>query len=141
MRHKYTLPAQSLVEFALIIPIVLALLLGFFDLARAIFYNSSLQNAVRQAARSGMVMDFDEEAIRAKVFENAFGLPVNEDNFAIQIEINTLKDYSGWETLQISAIYCYEPVTPGITSILGNCINTNGKTGIELTASSVMRLD
>jgi len=46
---------QSLVEFALIFPLVLFLLLGFFDLGRAIIYYSSLSNAVREGTRAGIV--------------------------------------------------------------------------------------
>jgi len=46
---------QSLVEFALIIPLVLLLLLGFLDLGRAVFYYSALSNGVREATRAGIV--------------------------------------------------------------------------------------
>lgn len=42
---------QTLVEFALIIPIVLLLMLGLFDLGRVVFINNSLSDGARHGAR------------------------------------------------------------------------------------------
>ena len=42
---------QTLVEFALVIPIVLLFLLGLFDLGRIVFINNSLSDGARNGAR------------------------------------------------------------------------------------------
>jgi Flp pilus assembly protein TadG len=42
---------QTLVEFALIIPIVLLIMLGLFDLGRIVFVNNSLSDGARDGAR------------------------------------------------------------------------------------------
>jgi Flp pilus assembly protein TadG len=42
---------QTLVEFALIIPIVLLMMLGLFDLGRIVFINNSLSDGARNGAR------------------------------------------------------------------------------------------
>ena len=42
---------QSLVEFGLIIPIVLLIMLGLFDLGRVVFINNSLSDGARDGAR------------------------------------------------------------------------------------------
>lgn len=42
---------QSLVEFALIIPIVMLLMVGLFDLGRVVFINNSLSDGARHGAR------------------------------------------------------------------------------------------
>ena len=146
MKHKHSLPGQTLVEFALVIPILLLLLLGFLDLGRALFYYSSLSNAVREGARSGIVMAADTDellktGIRNKVLEYAFGLttttvPLTDSNIAVAFTLNTqepdLKD-----TLQITADFCFVPLTPGITALVGNdCVG--GGRGINLTAESEM---
>ena len=55
MKIKLRHPGQSLVEFALIIPIAFFLITGFFDLGRAVFNYSSLTNAVREATRYAIV--------------------------------------------------------------------------------------
>lgn len=42
---------QSLVEFALILPILILLMVGLFDLGRVVFTNNSLSDGARQGAR------------------------------------------------------------------------------------------
>jgi hypothetical protein len=46
---------QSLVEFALIFPIFILLLVGIFDLGRVVWANNSLATASREAARFAVV--------------------------------------------------------------------------------------
>jgi hypothetical protein len=46
---------QTLVEFALILPIFLLVLMGILDLGRAVYYSSTLSNAAREAARQAIV--------------------------------------------------------------------------------------
>lgn len=46
---------QSLVEFALILPIFLLLLVGIFDLGHVVWSNDALTNAAREAARFAIV--------------------------------------------------------------------------------------
>jgi Flp pilus assembly protein TadG len=49
--------AQSLVEFALIAPLMAFLVLGSADLARAFYYSVALTNAAREGARHGAYFD------------------------------------------------------------------------------------
>ena len=46
---------QSLVEFALVLPLFIIILVGIFDFGRAIFAYSTLNNASREAARQAVV--------------------------------------------------------------------------------------
>lgn len=46
---------QSLVEFSLVIPLFLLLLIGIFDLGRAVFAYNTLTNAAREGARMAIV--------------------------------------------------------------------------------------
>jgi hypothetical protein len=46
---------QSLVEFALVIPVFLLVMLGLIDVGRLVFLNSTLSQASREAARLGAV--------------------------------------------------------------------------------------
>jgi len=135
LKHK-THPGQTLVEFALVFPILLALLLGFFDLGRALFYRSSLTNAVREGARAGIVIAYNEEVLREIVRQYAFGLTNEGSSLTITPSIVSSPDFP--DALQIEAAYCFVPVTPGIISIVGS--NCNGASGILLTATSVMML-
>lgn len=47
---------QSLVEFALVLPVLLVILLGVVDLGRAIYYYNTLSNLAREGARAGIVL-------------------------------------------------------------------------------------
>jgi hypothetical protein len=46
---------QSLVEFSLILPLFLLAIFGLIDGARLVYFNSTLSQAVREAARTGAV--------------------------------------------------------------------------------------
>ena len=46
---------QALVEFALILPVALLLLVGLFDLSRIVFYSTTLSQAVREGTRYAVV--------------------------------------------------------------------------------------
>ncbi len=46
---------QSLVEFALIFPLIILLLMGLFDIGRAVLYYTTLNSAVREGTRLAIV--------------------------------------------------------------------------------------
>lgn len=132
MRKRWKTYGQSLIEFALLIPLVLTLILGFLDLARAIFYYSSLSNAVREATRYAIVQEtYNKEKIKDKLEEYAFALtnipnPLNRDDIEIEllpqnVEVKT--------NISITAKYRYFPITPFVAP-----------DGITLEVQSNMRI-
>jgi Flp pilus assembly protein TadG len=62
-RHRHT-HGQGLVEFALMLPILLLLLVGVFDLGRAFHALITLNNAGREAARYGTLHPSDLNGMR-----------------------------------------------------------------------------
>lgn len=162
--NKKAIRGQSLVEFALIFPVVLFLLLGFLDIGRAIFYYSSLSNAVREGTRAGIVnrgyiqdVKSGGDLGKAVMTANPVCPVVNPTHdtlrcivyrygFALASELDPITDITPQvvtdeknlnSTLKITANYCYVPVTPGIMLIVGTECET-GKKGIILTAQSTM---
>ena len=67
---------QALVEFALILPVLLVILLGTFDAGRLIFAYNSVSNAAREGGRTAIVNQTPAE-VREKAAEQAtaLGLP------------------------------------------------------------------
>jgi hypothetical protein len=153
-RNKFQ-SGQSLVEVAILFPVVIFLLTGFFDLGRAIFYYSSLTNMVREGARYGIV---DTRSDDGPYLENvkrindfAFAVPkvgeVPTDTSChpgpcvfsgpdITVTITRLMD-SGedyFENVNVKASYSFKAVTPGINQLLG----VEG--AIVLDTESTMRL-
>lgn len=53
-RHPRS-PGQSLVEFALVLPVFLFMLFGLIDVGRFVYLNSTLSQAAREGARLGSV--------------------------------------------------------------------------------------
>src|SRR5205085_7990331 len=51
--------AQSLVEFALILPVTLVLMLGLLDLGRAFVFGVAVQEGARQATRLAASANYD----------------------------------------------------------------------------------
>ncbi len=134
---------QSMIEFALIFPILIFLLLGFLDIGRAIFYYSSLTNAVREATRFAIVnRNAIEDAcnnpadniLQDVVLDFAFGLtntpnPLTKQDINIPCPLNNPN-----QSITIEATYAFIPITPGIAQLIGN------GTGIDLVAQSTMRI-
>jgi hypothetical protein len=151
MNKKRIFSGQTLVEFALILPIFLLLVLGFFDLGRAVFYYSSLSNAVREGTRDAVVMNCtrdteDEDDIKGNILGYAFGLtgtsnPLTKDD--ISIIPHPIIDVEGsifTQQIEITATYCFTPVTPGINLLLDTTCD-DGSKGIVLTADSLMWME
>lgn len=71
---------QSLTEFALLLPILLLLMLGVVDVARAYAAYVTITNAAREGARYGMENPTDSSGIQAHVNQEAgpgFTLTIN----------------------------------------------------------------
>jgi len=136
---KQQFRAQTLVEFALIFPIALFLILGFFDIGRAIFNFAALSNSVREATRYAIVnkeaisaaaMAEGYPALKQKVYDYSFGLPASD--IIVTVSIDTIKDPTGTvdirDKISITATYKFVPVTPGIKQF-------------PITAQSTMRIE
>jgi hypothetical protein len=131
---------QSLVEFALIFPILFLLVTGFFDLGRAVFYFSSLSNSVREGTRYAIVHveTINDVAkndgyllLEQKVEEFSYGLdPADID---VSVVVN-LDENNRRESVSITATYMFTPITPGIKQIFGT------QTGIPIVTQSTMRV-
>jgi Flp pilus assembly protein TadG len=52
-RHTVREPAQALIEFALILPVMLIMVLGGIDIGRGLVYGVAVQDGAREAARLG----------------------------------------------------------------------------------------
>lgn len=68
-----------MVEFALILPVFLLVLVGIFDFGRAIYAYNNVANAAREGARTAIINQWPD-AIRAKAAQQAtaLGLPVTD---------------------------------------------------------------
>jgi hypothetical protein len=110
---------QSLVEFALVIPILLLLSVAIFDFGRAVYYSSAIHNAAREGVRWGSVNNDAGNlwvGMRTAARANSIGLVLPDDNFL----------YLGWgpdepngnHTVQVTISYSFIPATPLVATFL-----------------------
>ena len=141
MKERHAFKGQSLVEFALVFPLFFFLITGLFDLGRAVFAETTLNNAVREGTRFAIVQ---AKPVNTSLPTSTFTDPVcqpNSGNPQIVIAVENkvcnkfinLKDFVSNSTIRISylnttsenpkiqiqIVYQFNPITPGIKLIVG----------------------
>lgn len=142
MKVSRSKAGQSLVEFALLLPLLMLLIMGLFDVGRAVFYYSILNTAVREGTRFAVVQSDCEYRVNVGscdggYWESAADYPLNcndaisQGNLNIcnevrsklfdvtelsssEITINHLTTVDGDPLISIDIEFLFEPITPGI---------------------------
>jgi hypothetical protein len=126
-RRSTTGRGQALVEFALVIPIFLVLLVALFDLGRAVFAYNTLTNAAREGARIAIVNQY-EPSIIARAKQQTAIVELNDPSVRIDF-YQTKADGTPDTSIKCAliAVGClavvsfeatYQPITPIISNIL-----------------------
>ena len=76
LRHRERSLGQGLVEFGLVLPIFLAMLIGMVDIGRAVWANNAVANAAREAARFASVHGGSCEDLTSTGCTSAYYCPV-----------------------------------------------------------------
>jgi Flp pilus assembly protein TadG len=98
---------QSLVEFAIVLPLFLFIIMVILDLGRAVYYYSAIHNAVREGARYG-VTDPSTVNIMNATQRLVTGLDVTP--------VVTITS----DEIQVSIDYPYHAITPVLFLITGS---------------------
>jgi Flp pilus assembly protein TadG len=91
------------IEFGMIAPVFFAMLLGIVDIGRYMWTLNTMQYAIDQAVRTGVVRQLSEEEVKAEVKSSLVGLDSNAFNVAV---------VSGASTLSITADTTYAFLFP-----------------------------
>lgn len=108
----------TLVEFAIVAPTLLLMVIGLLDLGHSIYYNSIIQGALQDAARQATVGDKTQAQIDAFVSGRVQGLSRNP---TVVITKKSYTDYTGvkkaekivTDTAPIGVYNAKTPTTPG----------------------------
>lgn len=133
---------QTLVEFALILPIFVLVLVGLFDVGRAVFAYSTVNNAAREAGRVAIV-DQTPAHVRQEAAQQAatLGIPAS----AVTISYRNHDDTGPCPSLTappvgclavIGVPYTYDAATPIVSQLMGT-ITLTGKTVFPIEAACV----
>ncbi|WP_280770405.1 TadE/TadG family type IV pilus assembly protein [Salipaludibacillus daqingensis] len=118
---------QSLVEFALVIPLLIVLLFGIVDFGRVFHTYLTLDHVGREAARAASVGATDGEIIS---IAESNGSSINLTGG--QVTISPAGEKSSGENVTITITYPVGFLTPVIGDIIGP---------LELSNTTVMRLE
>lgn len=116
---------QALVEFALIIPIFLLVVVGLFDMGRAVFYYSTISNASREGVRLAIV-DQNQTKIRLAAVDGASSvMPIQIADVAVQHLNPTLNSTAPCNTppyeigcvVKVEVRHTFQPATPFVPTL------------------------
>ncbi len=137
MRSRTTHKGQTLVEFALILPIFLFLLVVIFDFGRAIYYYNAIHNAAREGARYGVIHPniSDYPAIEQRAIDYAIGLGISDIDVSVGPGTSEFAGNIDNPTIMVIVRYMFRPVTPFVAQLFCGC------DGLELRSDAVMRTE
>jgi Flp pilus assembly protein TadG len=114
---------QSLVEFALVLPVFILVVVGILDLGRAVYAYNTISNASREAARVAIVNQTPAD-VQAEAIKQSVSLGIS----AAEVSV-TYGDPSGTGTCSapygvgclasVTVEYVYTAATPVIGQIIG----------------------
>lgn len=123
----------SAVEFALVLPILMVLVLGIIQFGFIFFHYISITHAAREGARWAALEQEDHE-VREKVKKSAPGLALTDAD----IDIKPAGDRSGLIGEPVTVTVQYK--TPVIAPLIGNAIGVSGPE-ISLSNHSTQRIE
>jgi Flp pilus assembly protein TadG len=125
---------QSLVEFALILPVIVLIVIGLFDLGRGVFAFNTLAQAARQASRTAIV-DQNTDRVKAVAIASAPTLGLTSGNVSVcfKTDDSNQTDCSSPTTDNcpqatrvlgcraiVTTTLTYTPMTPVLGSLIGS---------------------
>jgi len=143
MNNKRKLPGQSLIEFALLLPLFLFIVMALFEIGRAVLYYSVLNNAVREGTRTAIVQSDcslrtdnnceseyeDANPVECpalstanqntcmSIEEKLFSFPELLDNTRTTITIDHTYNPTNEPIVHIEIIFLFQPMLPGLNLI------------------------
>jgi len=104
---------QSIVEFVLVLPLFLLVILFILDIGRAVFIYSGMTHAVREGARLGSVLnDCNDTVIQNKVNEMS--------TFQIDVDVvctEYVENFEKYYIVIVSGDYEFSAATPFIQNL------------------------
>jgi Flp pilus assembly protein TadG len=118
--------AQALVEFALVLPLLVILIVGLFDFGRAVYTYNAIANAARTGNRVAIVNQ-NEAAIRTAARDNAVWTELGDSDVDIDFECTQIGCIA-----RVDVSTSYDPAMPVIGGLFGP---------IDMSASSEMPIE
>ncbi len=159
--RRRCLPGQALAEVAVMVPFLVIGMMGFLDLGRAFYYQISLTNAVREAARYGAQNQYTgvdtacafppappgprcpvppDTSILQRLTQELSGTAITVPSNSVSVSPPEEVRLDDWDSqsktrypVAVSASYQFTFITPVLGSLFGGAVT--------LQASAEMRTD
>lgn len=128
MRFVKDEKGQSLVEFSIILPIVVLVLMGMIEFGLMLNSYLMVENASREGARTGIVGSTDMEIV-SQITVVSPGL--KNDRLTVNITPTESQRKSG-DTLTVSVTYNYQMTVPIISNLFSNPIQLRAQTSMRM---------
>ena len=134
---------QSLVEFALIVPIFFFLVVVIFDFGRVVYYYNAIHNAAREGARYGVIHPQSSayNDIKDVAIKYSIGLGLVRGDIIVEPGPSEVVAGQVNPTIKITVNYCFDPITPLVEGLIngGDCSCSCSK--MKLSSEAVMRTE
>lgn len=103
---------QAMVEFALVIPLIVLMVMGIFDLGRAVYAYNVVASAAREGARFGVLDPSNTNGIRAQATNTSVLTPItvtvecSNNGTAFDSTCNANRKY-----IRVTVTYTFQPIT------------------------------
>jgi Flp pilus assembly protein TadG len=128
MKRLVSKKGQSLVEFAVILPILLFLVMAIIEFGMMLNASLAINNAAREGARAGIVGSCNTE-IQALIMSISPSL--DSENLFITITPSDGSRRSG-DTLTVKIVYNYHLTVPIISNIFNNVAALNAQVSMRI---------
>lgn len=120
---------QSLVEFAILLPVLLLLLMGILEFGLILNSYLTINNSAREGARLGIVSGSNIEI--NSLINN---ISPNLDKTKLIINITPLEEGSrkSGDTIKVEVIYNYQVIIPIISNILNDVVELKAQTSMRI---------
>ena len=119
---------QALVEFTIVLPILMLLIMGIFQFGMMLNAYITIGNAAREGARAGIIGSTDAE-IRNLIISTSPSL--EPENLTVSITPSETNRISGG-TLVVNVTYNYKLTVPIISSLFNNVAVLKGQTTMRV---------
>lgn len=124
-RNRGDAPGQTLVEFALIVPIFILMMVGIFDVGRAVYAYSTINNAAHEAVRLAIV-DQNTADVRSRAVSQSVAVGVNSADVGVRWLSSAYTDVAPCNAtprygcaVEVSVAYDFNAATPIIGQLMG----------------------
>lgn len=128
---------QSLVEMAIVLPVLLLLVIGMVEFARAWMFQQLITNIAREGARLAVLPTSDQAMVQARVDQLLTAASINPASATVNLTVCSGIGCTGQPNIvQIQVPYNFTLVGPIANLVCGGC---GALSSITLSSSSEMR--